>query len=60
MKQYKAVFIDWDDTIGDFVGAAKRALQEMYDKYNLSDYFASTSPREDFRISKRMFPQNFC
>lgn len=41
MKQYKAVFIDWDDTIGDFVGAAKRALQEMYDKYNLSDYFAS-------------------
>ena len=41
MKQYKAVFIDWDDTIGDFMGAAKRALQEMYDKYNLSDYFAS-------------------
>ena len=41
MKQYKAVFIDWDDTIGDFIGAAKRALQEMYDKYNLSDYFAS-------------------
>ena len=41
MKQYKAILIDWDDTIGDFVGAAKRALQEMYDKYNLSDYFAS-------------------
>ncbi len=41
MKQYKAVFIDWDDTIGDFVGAAKRALHEMYDKYHLSDYFAS-------------------
>ena len=41
MKHYKAVFIDWDDTIGDFVGAAKRALQEMYDKYKLSDYFAS-------------------
>ena len=41
MKQYKAVFIDWDDTIGDFVGAAKLALQEMYDKYHLSDYFAS-------------------
>ncbi len=40
-KQYKAVFIDWDDTIGDFIGAAKLALQEMYDKYNLSDYFAS-------------------
>ena len=41
MKQYKAILIDWDDTIGDFVGAAKRALQEMYDKYKLSDYFAS-------------------
>ena len=41
MKQYKAVFIDWDDTIGDFVGAAKLALQEMYEKYHLCDYFAS-------------------
>ena len=41
MKQYKAVFIDWDDTIGDFIGAAKLALQEMYNKYRLSDYFAS-------------------
>ena len=40
-KSYKAVFIDWDDTIGDFLGAAKLALQEIYDKYNLSDYFAS-------------------
>lgn len=40
-KQYKAVFIDWDDTIGDFVGAAKLALREMYEKYQLSDYFAS-------------------
>ena len=41
MKQYKAVFIDWDDTIGDFIGAAKQALHEMYNKYHLSDYFAS-------------------
>ena len=41
MKQYKAVLIDWDDTIGDFIGAAKLALKEMYDKYHLSDYFAS-------------------
>ena len=40
-KQYKAVFIDWDDTIGDFVGAAKLALQDMYEKYNLNEYFAS-------------------
>ena len=41
MKQYKAIFIDWDDTIGDFHGAAKLALREMYDKYNLSCYFTS-------------------
>ena len=41
MKQYKAVFIDWDDTIGDFLGAAKLALRDMYEKYNLSEYFAS-------------------
>ena len=41
MKHYKAVFIDWDDTIGDFLGAAKLALQDMYEKYNLSEYFAS-------------------
>ena len=40
-KQYKAVFIDWDDTIGDFHGAADLALQELYDKYLLGDYFAS-------------------
>lgn len=41
MKQYKAIFIDWDDTIGDFHGAAKMALQEMYAKYHLELYFES-------------------
>ena len=41
MKQYKAIFIDWDDTIGDFHGAADLALAEMYNKYHLKDYFAS-------------------
>ena len=50
MKQYKAVFIDWDDTIGDFHGAADLALQEMYEKYNLSDYFSS--PEEFVSIYK--------
>ena len=41
MKQYKAVFIDWDDTIGDFHGAADLALAQMYEKYQLDRYFAS-------------------
>ena len=42
MKKYKAIFIDWDDTIGDFHGAADLALQEMYQKYQLEHYFASS------------------
>ena len=41
MKQYKAIFIDWDDTIGDFHGAADLALLEMYAKYHLDSYFSS-------------------
>lgn len=42
---YKAVFIDWDDTIGDFDQAAQRSLYEMYNKYHLTEFFASF---EDF------------
>ena len=41
MKKYKAIFLDWDDTIGDFNGAADLALAEMYEKYQLDRYFAS-------------------
>ena len=41
MKKYKAIFLDWDDTIGDFHGAADLALAEMYEKYQLDRYFAS-------------------
>ena len=41
MKKYKAVFLDWDDTIGDFHGAADLALAEMYERYQLDRYFAS-------------------
>lgn len=50
MKKYKAIFIDWDDTIGDFHGAADLALQEMYQKYQLECYFAS--PEEFVSIYK--------
>lgn len=35
MKEYKAIFIDWDDTIGDFQHAEHLALRDLYDKYNL-------------------------
>ena len=41
MKQYKAIFIDWDDTIGDFIGAASTSLYEIYDMYHMTDYFES-------------------
>ena len=41
MKQYKAVFLDWDDTIGDWVNAAKQALQDIYATYHLEDLYAT-------------------
>lgn len=41
MLSYKAVFIDWDDTIGDFHGAEIASLQEIYAKYHLSNLYSS-------------------
>ncbi|MCM1035408.1 MAG: YjjG family noncanonical pyrimidine nucleotidase [Paludibacter sp.] len=39
MKQYKAVFLDWDNTIGDFSKAAWKSLQEIYTTYQLQRWF---------------------
>ena len=44
-KHYKAVFLDWDDTIGDFRHAAKQSLVLMYGTYGLRRLFDSF---EDF------------
>ncbi len=51
MSQYKAIFLDWDDTIGDFRGAERKALQDIYTKYELQniypafdDYFNNYHP----------------
>lgn len=41
MKSYKALFLDWDDTIGDFSNAAVRSLREIYDLYALDRCFDS-------------------
>lgn len=41
MKEYKAIFIDWDDTIGDFQGSAKAAQKDVYEKHRLSEFFPS-------------------
>lgn len=41
MKQYKALFLDWDDTIGDFKNAARCSLQDMYAGHGLAANFES-------------------
>lgn len=33
MKPYKAIFLDWDDTIGDWTTAEHKALQDIYATY---------------------------
>jgi len=35
MKHYKAIFLDWDDTIGDWTTAEHKALEEIYQTYRL-------------------------
>ena len=35
MKPYKAIFLDWDDTIGDWTTAEHKALQDIYRTYQL-------------------------
>lgn len=51
MKQYKAIFLDWDDTIGDWTHAEHQALQDLYSHYQLQriypsfeDYLAAYKP----------------
>lgn len=41
MKQYKALFLDWDDTIGDFHDAARRSLLDIYNTYHLAEHYPS-------------------
>ena len=41
MKDYKAIFLDWDDTIGDWGGAELKALRELYAKYHLDALYAT-------------------
>lgn len=51
MKTYKAIFLDWDDTIGDWAGAEHKALRDLYAQYGLhalyptfEDYLAAYKP----------------
>lgn len=36
MRPYKAIFLDWDDTIGDWTTAEHQALQDIYVHYQLN------------------------
>jgi len=51
MKRYKAIFLDWDDTIGDWKDAELQALRDIYRAYHLDalyptaeDYIAAYKP----------------
>ena len=41
MKKYKAVFLDCDDTIGDWTNAEHQALQDIYSNFHLEEIYAS-------------------
>ena len=41
MKTYKAIFLDWDDTIGDWAGAEHKALRDIYANYHLEALYAT-------------------
>ena len=41
MKSYKAIFLDWDDTIGDWTTAEHKALQDIYKTYRLDRLYST-------------------
>ncbi|MCQ2342737.1 MAG: YjjG family noncanonical pyrimidine nucleotidase [Paludibacteraceae bacterium] len=41
MKQYKAILIDWDQTIGDWETAEYNALRDLYANHYLQEWFDS-------------------
>ena len=48
---YKAVFIDWDDTIGDWKGAEDKALRDLYAAYGFGRWFADEAAfKTDYEV----------
>ena len=41
MRPYKAIFLDWDDTIGDWTHAEYLALLDIYTTYHLDELYAT-------------------
>lgn len=39
--KYRAVFIDWDDTLGDWASSAERAQRTLWERHNLSEWCRS-------------------
>ena len=39
MKRYKAVFLDWDDTIGDWHNAEVNALRDVYQMFHIDELY---------------------
>lgn len=39
MKPYKVLFLDWDNTIGDFSHSEEKAIAEMFITYNISRFY---------------------
>ena len=43
MKRYRAIFLDWDDTIGDWSHAEQCALQDLYVIYQLKSVYPTAA-----------------
>lgn len=52
MKQYKAILMDWDDTIGDWKGAERKALEQLHRMYRLDVLYPTP---EDFIAAYKPF-----
>ncbi|MBR1878080.1 MAG: YjjG family noncanonical pyrimidine nucleotidase [Paludibacteraceae bacterium] len=54
-KQYKVIFLDWDDTIGNWSRAEYSALCDVYRLYHLDAVYASA---DDFIATYQPYNQN--
>ena len=43
LKQYKAILLDWDDTVGDWSDAAWKALNDIYARYHLDELYETVA-----------------
>lgn len=41
MKKYRAVFLDWDDTVGDWIGSSTQAHRVLFDEHHFAEFVPS-------------------